>query len=56
MNSFTMNPRSSHKTQISFAVPNLEYVYILIYIYISQQPKGLEGGETLPLLICFQME
>ena len=23
---------------------------------ISQKPKGLKGGETLPLLIGFQME
>ena len=28
---------------------------IYIYIYISQKPKGLKGGETLPLLIGFQM-
>ena len=27
------------------------YIYIFIYIHISQKPKGLEGGKTLPMLI-----
>ena len=41
-------------------IPHFYIYWLLKKTYkrgdISQKPKGLKGGETLPLLIGFQME
>ena len=44
----------------NYKIPHFYIHWLLKKTYkrgdISQKPKGLKGGETLPLLIGFQME